>query len=155
MRIVVNATALDRSGALGILRQFMANIPDAGYQWLVFVSADVEVQASVASVRIVPVSGVKSAYKRLWWDAFGLNRWLGKHHIEPLALVSLQNTGFRVSKKNVPRYIYYHQPLPFYPYTWNPLKKGNGRCGFTNIFILFVSDFFDKRYGGFRPTGFH
>lgn len=136
--IIVNATALDRSGALGILRQFLANIPDTGHNWLVFVSDQISVQSHLSTVKIVPVSGVKPMHKRFWWDMFGLNRWLKKHQIEPSAIVSLQNTGFRVSK-DVPRYIYYHQPLPFYPYAWNPLKPNERLLWFYKyIYPFFV-----------------
>lgn len=142
--IVVNATALDRSGALGILRQFVANIPDTEHQWLIFVPVGISVQSSLSSVKIVPVSGVKPMHKRLWWDMFGFNRWLKRHQIEPLAIVSLQNTGFRVSQK-VPRFIYYHQPLPFYPYTWNPLKQKERTLWFYKyIYPFFVRLFLTK-----------
>lgn len=141
--IVVNATALDRSGALGILRQFLANLP-TGHDWLIFVSDQISVQSPLSSVMIVPISGVKPMYKRFLWDAFGLNRWLKKHHIKPSAIVSLQNTGFRVSQK-VPRYIYYHQPLPFYSYVWNPLKKKERTlCFYKYLYPFFVKLFLTK-----------
>ena len=142
--LVVNATALDSSGALGILRQFLANIPDTGHNWLIFVSDQIAVQSPLSSVRIVPIPRVKPMYKRFLWDAFGLNRWLKKNGIEPLAAISLQNTGFRISQK-VPRYIYYHQPLPFYPYVWNPLKKKERTLWFyKHIYPFFVKLFLTK-----------
>ena len=137
--IIVNATALDSGGALGILRQFLANIPANEQKWLVFVPDKISVEADLPDVTIVPMAGVKPMHKRLWWDMFGLNRWLKQHHIEPLATVSLQNTGFRVSKKDIPRFIYYHQSLPFYPYSWNPLKKNERILWFyKNIYPFFV-----------------
>lgn len=142
--IIVNATALDRSGALGILRQFVANIPDTGHNWLIFVSDQIAVQTPLPSVTIVPIPGVKPMHKRFLWDAFGLNRWLKKHQIEPSAIVSLQNTGFRVSKK-VPRYIYYHQALPFSPCVWNPLKKRERALWFyKRLYPFFVKLFLTK-----------
>lgn len=121
-RIVVNATALDRSGALSILRQFVENIPEDNLNWLIFVPDNISLSSSNKNVRLEPIAGVKPMHKRFWWDAFGLNRWLIRNNLEPLACVSLQNTGFRVSKKNIPKFIYYHQPLPFYKYKWNPFR---------------------------------
>lgn len=142
--IIVNATALDSSGALGILRQFLANIPDTGHDWLIFVSDQISVQSPLPSVTIVPIPGVKPMHKRFWWDMFGLNRWLKKHRIEPSAIVSLQNTGFRVSQK-VPGYIYYHQAMPFYPYVWNPLKQKERTLWFyKHLYPFFVKLFLTK-----------
>lgn len=144
--IVVNATALDQSGALTILKQFLANIPDGGHRWLIFVSDKIPEQLTLFSnVRVVPVPGVKSMYKRLWWDCVGLNLWLKNHHIAPIATVSLQNTGFRVSQKNIPNFIYYHQSLPFYPYSWNPLQKNERILWFyKHIYPLCVRLFLSK-----------
>ena len=120
--IVVNATALDRSGALTILRQFVNNIPTDKTKWILFTPEGTDIICANPNVRIVPISNVKAVYKRLLWDSFGLKKWLKKHGIKASAAVSLQNTGFK-SGCNVPTFIYYHQPLPFYPYSWNPLKK--------------------------------
>lgn len=143
--IIVNATAIDSSGALSILRQFLANIPASGYHWLVFVSDKISVQAPSPNVRIVPVSGVKPMLRRFWWDVFGLNRWLKRHHIEPIATVSLQNTGFRVAKKHIPKFIYYHQALLIYPYSWNPLKKDERTLWFyKHIYPFFIRLFLSK-----------
>lgn len=143
--IIVNATAPESSGTLTILKQFVANIPHDKYHWLVFVSDKISLQTPQPNVRIVPMAGVKPMLKRLWWDCIGLNRWLKKHHIEPMATVSLQNTGFRVSQKNIPDFIYYHQPLPFFPYSWNPLKKNERILWFyKHIYPLCVRLFLSK-----------
>lgn len=143
--IVVNATALAHGGALTILKQFLANIPDGRYRWLIFVSDRIPELIALSNAKLVPVSGVKPLCRRLWWDVFGLNRWLKKHHIEPLATVSLQNTGFRVSQTNIPNFIYYHQPLPFYAYSWNPLKKNERILWFyKHIYPLCVRLFLSK-----------
>ncbi len=143
--IVVNATALDRSGALSILKQFVENIPDDNHEWLIFIPENVSIQNRKTYVRLEPVFDVKPMHKRLWWDAFGLDRWLKRHYIEPLACISLQNTGFRVSKKNIPYFIYYHQSIPFYPYHWNPFKgQERGLWFYKNIYPFFVELFLRK-----------
>lgn len=119
--IIVNATALDSGGALEILNQFIDNIPDK-YNWLIFVSDKINIQ-SKKNVQIEPIANVKSLIRRVIWDNFGLNRWLKQHNINPQATISLQNTGFRISKRNVPQFIYYHQSIPFYKYDWNPFVR--------------------------------
>ena len=142
--IVVNATALDQSGALSILRQFVANIPVDNRNWLLFVSPTINISTDNPNVRIEPIKGVKPMHKRLIWDALGLKKWLKKNKIEPLASVSLQNTGFNVGKK-VPNYIYYHQSIPFYPFKWNPLKKQERTFWFyKNVYPFFVNIFLKK-----------
>lgn len=143
--MIVNATALDRSGALGILCQFVENIPEDNWQWLIFVSDKISLCALQPNVRIEPITGVKSMCKRLWWDAFGLNIWLKKNFIEPIACISLQNTGIRVSKKNIPHFIYYHQSIPFFKYSWNIMKVEHHTFWFYKyIYPIFVRLFLRK-----------
>lgn len=142
--IIVNATALDQSGALSILRQFVENIPVDKRKWLIFVSPAINLSSDNPNVRIEPIEGVKAIHKRLMWDAFGLKKWIKKNNIEPIAAVSLQNTGFNVGK-NVPTYIYYHQPLPFFPFSWNPLKKKEKTFWFyKKVYPYFVNLFLKK-----------
>lgn len=103
--IIVNATALDRSGALSILQQFVENIPQDNQKWLIFVSPDISLTNTNSNIWIEPIKGVKSMHKRLWWDAIGLKKWLNKHRVDATAAVSLQNTGFNVGKKRSNIYI--------------------------------------------------
>lgn len=137
--IIVNATALDKSGALSILKQFVENIPEDNLNWLVFIPNNIVITSNKKNVRLEPIAGVKPMCCRFWWDAYGLNRWLKDHDIDPLACFSLQNTGFRVSKKNIPKFIYYHQPIPFYDFRWNPLKSSERLLWFyKRIYPIFV-----------------
>ena len=62
--IVVNATALDVSGALTILYQFVAAIPQTDIKWIVFVSDKIEISAQQQNVRLEPISNVKSLPRR-------------------------------------------------------------------------------------------
>lgn len=141
--IIVNATALDRSGALSILRQFIDNIPSES-QWLIFTPDNVELSTNKKNVRLEQISGVKPMLRRLYWDVFGLNKWLIKNNIIPLAAISLQNTGFRVEGK-IPQFIYYHQPLPFYSNKWNPLNHNQRAFWFYKyIYPFFVKLFINK-----------
>lgn len=143
--IIVNATALDKSGALSILRQFVENIPDDRLDWLVFIPNNINLTSEKRNVRLEPIDGVKPMFKRFLWDIHGLNRWLKKSSISPIACISLQNTGFRVLKKDIPKFIYYHQPLPFFSYKWNFFKKGQRILWFyKNIYPIFVNLFLSK-----------
>lgn len=140
--IVVNATALDRSGALSILRQFIENIPNDSYDWLIFISDKIDLRTDKQNVELKPIRGVKPMHRRLWWDAFGLKKWLKRNDIFPIACISLQNTGFRAGNKQTPRFIYYHQSIPFYPYKWNPMKRQQRSLWFyKNIYPFFVNLF--------------
>lgn len=143
-KIIVNATALDGGGALSILRQFVLNIPENEITWLVFISPEVKIKCDKSNVRLQPIEGVKSLFKRFWWDCMGLKRWLINNRIEPLASISLQNTGFNIGKK-VPSFIYYHQAIPFYRFFWNPLRKRERTLWFyKNIYPFFVKLFLKK-----------
>lgn len=143
--IIVNATALDKSGALSILKQFIDNIHDDGCNWLLFVSNKLSLTTQNNNIRIEPISDVKSMHKRLWWDTFGINKWLKINNIEPIACVSLQNTGFRVAKNDIPKFIYYHQSIPFYPYKWNIFKREHRPLWFYKyIYPFFVKLFLTK-----------
>lgn len=140
-KLVVNATALDRSGALSILCQFIESIPEDDHQWLIFIPHTVSITTEKSNVRLEPISNVKHLHRRVWWDAWGLKRWLKKHDIEAVAAISLQNTGFSVGRK-VPSFLYYHQSIPFYPYSWNPFKKCERTFWFyKNIYPFFVKLF--------------
>lgn len=142
--LVVNATALDRSGALTILRQFVENIPVDANQWIIFISDSVDIVCDKPNVRLESVSGVKPMHRRLLWDAFGLKRWLKRNDICPDAAISLQNTGFIVGK-NVPSFIYYHQPIPFYPFDWQIFNRRERTFWFyKHIYPFFVKLFLRK-----------
>lgn len=144
--IIVNATALDRGGALNVLKQFVCNIPERNdINWLIFTSPKVQLKTYNNRVKIQPITNVKSFVKRFMWDAFGLKKWLKRHGIIPTAAISLQNTGFRAGK-GIPTYIYYHQSIPFYQQRWNPFKKEQRALWFyKNIYPFFVKLFLNKK----------
>ena len=143
-RIVVNATALDSSGALNILYQFVDNLPGTGFKWTIFVSSKISLTTSNRNVEIIPIKGVKSMFRRFLWDAFGISAWLRKHGIRPIAAVSLQNTGFRTGF-NIPCFIYYHQSIPFVKKQWNPWIRNQRNLWFyKNIYPFFVRLFINS-----------
>lgn len=137
--IIVNATALDASGALGILHQFVDNIPVATqYRWLIFSSDKVDVVSNNPKVDIVPISNVKSLVRRFLWDAFGVKKWLVQRGIVPVATISLQNTGFNCGAE-VPNFIYYHQSIPLMHFSWNIINREHRSLWFyKNIYPVFI-----------------
>lgn len=120
--IVVNATALEQSGGLAILKQFIQAVPRGEAEYIVFISNKIEINSPHDAVRIVPVRDVKPLYKRFIWDIWGMKKWLKKKRIQPYASLSLQNTGFRTGYV-VPNYIYFHQSIPFSSQRWSLFRK--------------------------------
>lgn len=138
---IVNATALDSSGALTILKQFLNAIPANKSKWIVFISDKIELSENKKNIRLIPVKNVKSLVKRFLWDTFGIKRWLKKKCIHPIGAISLQNTGFYTGHR-IPTYIYYHQSICFYKQKWSFFKKDQRFLWFyKNIYPFFVKLF--------------
>lgn len=112
MYIIVNATALVSSGGLSILKQFIEEIPEDEYHYILFVSKELSMSIPNQNITIIG-KNVKTNFKRFLWDAFGVKKWLNKNNINPVASISLQNTNFRAGKLSA-NFIYYHQPMPLY-----------------------------------------
>lgn len=138
--VIVNATALDTSGAFTILKQFVDNIPsDNSVKYTIFISPKICLETVKSHVDLVPVPNVKSLINRLVWDFWGVPYWLNKHHIKPDISISLQNTNFRTGYK-IRNYIYYHQPMPFFSQRWSVWRR-NER---TLWFYKYIYPFFVK-----------
>ena len=112
--IIVNDVAASMGGALSILRQFLRELTEnemaKSFRWIIFVSNDLVNEFSSEYIEIVKVDA-KKWRKRIWWDTFGICKWLQDRHIEPSLAVSLMSVGFR--KLDAPQIVYMHQPLPF------------------------------------------
>lgn len=151
---VVNATALEHSGGLTILRQFIDAIPPGSGEYIVFVSSRIEIRSSRDTIHIVPVANVKSLGKRFLWDVYGIKRWLKKHRIRPDVSLSLQNTNF-LTGYDIPNYIYYHQSIPFFPHTWSIFRKEERTLWFyKTIYPCFVRLLLNRRTGIFVQLEF-
>lgn len=105
---LVNATALSSGGALTILRQFIAHAALTDKKYIIFspIGLVLNVHANITYIEV----DTKSWLKRIWWDSFGLKRYIKQHNIESELCISLQNTSVNVDCQQV---IYLHQPLPF------------------------------------------
>jgi len=141
--IIINATALNASGALSILKQFIEEIPDDEYEYILFVNNNVNLTKTNNNIRFI-AKDVKSFRERFIWDAFGVKRWLKKNNINPSATISLQNTNFRTNK-SIPNFIYYHQSIPFFNKKWNPFNSSERSLWFyKNIYPFFIKLFINK-----------
>ncbi|MFY9995222.1 MAG: glycosyltransferase [Leclercia sp.] len=117
--IVVNASALATSGALTILRQFLASaITKKQSKFICFVPDLVDLPDSDNVLLIRKKK--KNWFKRIYWDSFELPRIIKKHYSHCSKVVSLQNTSINTPIHQV---IYLHQPIPFCDI--NFLKKSN------------------------------
>jgi len=141
--IVVNATSLEYGGALTILNQFIGNIVEDNYSYVIFVCAKYKSKHTKRNIQFVQVNA-KSSIKRIMWDAFGLKKWLWRNQFNPIASISLQNTNFRCGK-SIPNFIYYHQPIPLYNRTWSFLNPVERRFWFyKHIYPYFIKLFINN-----------
>jgi len=112
--IIVNDVAASCGGALSILKQFLDEISTNNLakknKWIIFVSNDKVNEYNSNHIDIVKVH-MKSWPKRIWWDTFGIKKWLKLHNIEPASAISLMSAGLKCL--NIPQIVYLHQPLPF------------------------------------------
>jgi glycosyltransferase involved in cell wall biosynthesis len=135
--IIVNATALKRSGGLTILEQFIEAVPSGKYEYIVFADSSVSLSLSKANIRIIHKS-IKSFAERFLWDSFGVKGWLHHNKIKPVATISLQNTNFRTDR-SIPNFVYFHNAIPLSDARWNPFNKSERALWFyKNIYPFFI-----------------
>ncbi|WBA84044.1 glycosyltransferase [Endozoicomonas sp. GU-1] len=127
--IVVNATALDQSGALTILKQFISHAGSDHNNYLCFVPENLSLKCP-DNIKLVFVKK-KGWLSRVLWDAYALKKWLKDNRVNYKKLISLQNTTVNVDVQQI---VYLHQSLPFSDVRWNILKK--------NEIILFLYKYF-------------
>jgi len=117
--IVVNATALQTSGGLTILKQFVeAAKKQVAFEFIVFISPNLEFK-NEANIKFQH-KDLKRWIQRILWDSFGLNRWLKDNDIRPDYVVSLQNTTINV---DFPQIVYLHQPIPYSEIEWSLFRR--------------------------------
>lgn len=134
--ILVNATAATEGGATTVLKQLITNLPDS-LTFIVFTSIIDDILPNLKNVKYVNPR-VKSGFKRLYWDNFGLNKWCKVNHVRPDLIISMQNTGVKIDG-DIKQLIYYHQTVPLYDYSWSIFKKSERSLWFyKNIYPFFV-----------------
>lgn len=128
--IIVNDIAATTGGALEILKQFLDEVINnkkaRSFNWIVFSGTTKFQSYQKDYLRIIHIDKMPWL-KRLWWESKGLHIWCQRTKINPAALVSLMNVGFR--NGDIPQIVYVHQPLPFGDfqdfrwYEWKPRIK--------------------------------
>jgi glycosyltransferase involved in cell wall biosynthesis len=117
--IAVNATALDSSGGLTILKQFIKHAgEDIAHRYICFIpeGLNFEKKSNLTFVEIPKMGWLQ----RILWDSYKFRAYLTKHDVKPMKVISLQNTSVNVSTEQI---IYLHQPLPFSDIKWSIFKK--------------------------------
>jgi len=143
-KIIVNATALDKGGALAILEQFIEAIPTSKYEYIVFANSELKLAISQKNIRII-YKRITSMRERFLWDTVGIKSWLKENKVNPLATISLQNTNFR-TKAFIPNFIYFHNCIPFSEAKWNPFHKEERILWFyKHIYPFFVRLYISKK----------
>jgi len=142
-KIIVNATALDKGGALAILEQFIEAIPIFKYEYIVFVNSGFNLSISQKNIKII-YKRITSMGERFIWDTFGIKNWLKENKVNPVATISLQNTNFR-TKASIPNFIYFHNAIPFSDVKWNPFHRDERILWFyKHIYPFFVRLYINK-----------
>lgn len=119
--IVVNATALEKSGALTILRQFLDNASkDIVNNYLCFVPKGLCLEVN-KNIKLIEV-GKMSWIQRILWDSLKIKKYLNVNKISYNKVISLQNTTVNVNK-NAKQIVYLHQSLPFSSIKWSIFEK--------------------------------
>ncbi|EFN8643873.1 glycosyltransferase family 1 protein, partial [Escherichia coli] len=106
--IIVSATALASGGALTILKQFIKHASQNSNDYIMFVSAGLELPVcdNIIYIENTP----KGWLKRIYWDWFGCRKFISEHKINVKKVISLQNSSLNVPYEQI---IYLHQPIPF------------------------------------------
>jgi glycosyltransferase involved in cell wall biosynthesis len=133
--IAVNATALISGGGLSILKQFIDNRDNNFYH--IFIAEGVVFDYdSYDNVKFWLIPS-KNIFERIYWDSFGLRKFLRKRKIKISLAISLQNTTMNVGK--APQIVYLHQGLCLADKKWSFLKKTERSYAFyKHIYPLFI-----------------
>lgn len=138
--IIVSAGVCRQSAAKTIYMQMVEHMKDwvGDNRYILFVDETMP-QPEIKGVEYIIVD-VRNSRRRMEFDYISCRKILNEKGIEPDLVISLQNTGV-ACLKNVWQVIYYHQPLPFYPQNWNPLKRDERFLAFYKYaYPLFVSN---------------
>ena len=121
LNIIINSTAAKTSGALTILKDFMAYIYAKNcFEYHIHLLTTTKGVFNSTNNIIVHELPVQNWCSRLIWDKRGLNIWCKNNKIIPDVIVSFQNTCSKLAGTicNTRQLVYYHQPLPLVKYHW-------------------------------------
>lgn len=135
LTIVVNATALASGGGLSILMQFVINAGPSNI-YHVYCQQSVKNLPERSNIFYHPVEKM-NAFRRIYWDCYGLKSSLKKRGISPDVVVSLQNTTVNVkADKHI---VYLHQGIFLSDLDWSFFKSNEKKYAFYKyIYPFFV-----------------
>lgn len=141
--IVINATAARASGALTILKDFVAYVQTLKENIFIFhlltTTNGIFQNSENVLIHEIPV---QSWSTRLLWDRCGFQKWCIHNKIIPDVVISFQNTCPRLiyNYRNVKLLVYYHQPLPLVKYKWKLRWKDERKLFlYANLYGFFVN----------------
>lgn len=143
MNIIVNASASRKSGALSIYLQFISHLANfiANNKYYIFVDPSVP-QPDMPGVYYIHESNHSWSH-RIYWDFYGLKKWLNQKNIKPDIFISFQNTGAKINCRQI---VYYHQSIPFYKRNWSFFKRAERILWlYKNIYPIFVKLLLNKK----------
>ena len=141
--IVINATAARASGALTILKDFVAYVQTLKEDIFIFhlLTTTNGIFKKSENLLIHEIS-VQTWSTRLFWDRCGFQNWCINNKINPDVVISFQNTCPRLTGKyrNVKFLVYYHQPLPLVKYKWKWIRKDERKLFlYAKLYGFFVN----------------
>ncbi|WIG81924.1 glycosyltransferase [Photobacterium damselae] len=131
--IAVNATALNSSGALTILRQFIYHASkEKDIHFYIYISGDVE-HAVYDNITYM-VKKNSTWLSRIFWDMLGFSRDIKKNINKTPTIISLQNTTINNISE---QYVYIHQSIPFTKFKINLFKLNDFKILLYKYFYSF------------------
>lgn len=143
--IVINNPAAKSGGALTILKDLLEKIKSlkCSNKFYVFVCLEElkKYETEKLKIIVIPQQGFKN---RIYWDNYGLKKYLELNNIFPNLFISVQNTGVNLNK-SIPQIIYYHQPLSIVDLKWNLFDKEQRIFWmYKNIYPFFINQYLDR-----------
>lgn len=144
IKIIVNATAPTDGGSLIILEDFLKSIKfSRQFEYIVFTSI-CKLNFMVADNIKIINPNAKSWLRRMYWDFYGLNKWLKMHEVTPGLIVSLQSNGVKVDK-SIQQVVYYHQPVPINEYKWSLFDRRQRILWIKKHLLGFIIAFYNNK----------
>ncbi|MDD3265616.1 MAG: glycosyltransferase [Burkholderiales bacterium] len=139
--IIVNTVAFTHGGSFIILEDFLKNITyRSNIRYIIFCSVSKFDFDLAKNITIVNPNS-KSWLRRLYWDFYGLKKWVMKNKIKSSLLFSLQSCGSNFFS-DIPQIIYYHQPMPIYEHKWNLFKPNERTLWLKKNILKFIIKLF-------------
>lgn len=118
MRILVYDVAAENGGAVTILNWFYSIHKNNKNNQYIYLIGNYKLE-SKDNITVINVPNVKKSwFHRLYFDFFGVKKYIKKYHIE--YVLSLQNTIIPFAK--MPQTVYVHNALPFSEYRYRILE---------------------------------